>query len=97
MPHSAQYYTVELLQLNIHCMDNTYLVTYISIINIYIYKFTHFQYLHCLVYIIPGAHEPARSVQLRATAFNFERFRHLPYMDISSSGESPFVVAAHTC
>ena len=32
-----------------------------------------------------------------ATAFDFERFRHLPYMDISSSGESPFVVAAHTC
>ena len=27
----------------------------------------------------------------------FERFRHLPYMDISSSGECPFVVAAHTC
>ena len=39
----------------------------------------------------------ARSVQLRTTAFDFERFRHLPYMDISSSGESPFVVAAHTC
>ena len=39
----------------------------------------------------------ARSVQLRATAFDFERFRHLPYMDISSSGESTFVVAAHTC
>ena len=37
----------------------------------------------------------ARSVQLRATAFDFERFRHLPYMDISSSGESPFVVAVH--
>ena len=35
--------------------------------------------------------------QLRATAFDFERFRHLPYMDISSRGESPFVVAAHTC
>ena len=32
-----------------------------------------------------------------ATAFDFELFRHLPYMDISSSGESPFVVAAHTC
>ena len=39
----------------------------------------------------------ARSVQLRATAFDFERFRHLPYMDISSSGESPFVVATLTC
>ena len=39
----------------------------------------------------------ARSVQLCATAFDFERFRHLPYMEISSSGESPFVVAAHTC
>ena len=39
----------------------------------------------------------ARSVQLRATAFDFELFRHLPYMDISSSGESPIVVAAHTC
>ena len=25
-----------------------------------------------------------------------EWFQHLPYMDISSSGESPFVVAAHT-
>ena len=36
-------------------------------------------------------------MQLRATAFDFERFRHLPYMDISSSDESPFVVAAHTC
>ena len=33
----------------------------------------------------------------RPTAFDFERFRHLPYMDIYSSGESPFVVAAHTC
>ena len=29
--------------------------------------------------------------------FDFEQFRHLPYMDISSSGESPFVVVAHTC
>ena len=29
---------------------------------------------------------------LRATAFDFECFRQLPYMDISSSGES-----AHTC
>ena len=46
--------------------------------------------------VVSGAHE-ARSVQLRATAFDFERFRHLPYMDISSRGESPFVVAAHTC
>ena len=36
-------------------------------------------------------------IQLRATAFDFERFRHLPYMEISSSGESPFVVTAHTC
>ena len=34
---------------------------------------------------------------IRATTFDFERFRHLPYMDISSSGNSPFVVAAHTC
>ena len=33
----------------------------------------------------------------RATAFDYERFRHLPYMDISSSGESLFVVAACTC
>ena len=49
-----------------------------------------------IIYIISGAHE-ARSVQLRATAFDFERFRHLPYMDISSSGESPFVVAAQSC
>ena len=32
----------------------------------------------------------------RPTAFDFERFRHLPYMDLSSSGESPFVVAART-
>ena len=31
------------------------------------------------------------------TAFDFEQFRHIPYMDISSSGESPFLVAAHTC
>ena len=30
-------------------------------------------------------------------AFDNEWFGHLPYMDISSSGESPFVVAAHTC
>ena len=36
-------------------------------------------------------------VQLCATAFDSERFRRLSYMDISSSGESPFVVAAHTC
>ena len=54
-----------------------------------------------VVNVLPGAHEPPEgqqgSVQLRATAFDFERFRHLPYMDISSSGESPFVVAAHTC
>ena len=39
----------------------------------------------------------ARSVQLRATAFDNEWFGHLPFMDISSSGESPFVVTAHTC
>ena len=32
----------------------------------------------------------------RPMAFDFERFRHLPYMDISSSGESHFEVAAHT-
>ena len=44
---------------------------------------------------IAGAHE-ARSVQLRATVFDFGRFRHLPYMDISSSGDSPFMVTAHT-
>ena len=34
---------------------------------------------------------------ISATAFDLKRFRHLPYMDISSSGESPFVVAARTC
>ena len=32
----------------------------------------------------------------RATAFDNE-CRHLPYMDISSSGESPCVIVAHTC
>ena len=54
------------------------------------------------VYIISGAHEPPEGRQgasnyVRATAFDLERFLHLPYMDISSSGESPFVVAVHTC
>ena len=38
-----------------------------------------------------------RSVQLRARELDFERFQHLPYIDISSSGESPFVVDAHIC
>ena len=38
-----------------------------------------------------------KGVQLRATAFDFEWFRYLPYMDIPSSGESPFAVAARTC
>ena len=38
-----------------------------------------------------------RSIQLHAAAFDFELFRHLSYMDISSSWESPFVVAVHTC
>ena len=40
---------------------------------------------------------PKGGKQCSTTAFDFERFRHLPYMDISSSGESPFVVAAQTC
>ena len=44
-----------------------------------------------------AARRATRSVQQRATAFDNERVRHLPYMDISSSGESPFVVAARTC
>ena len=39
----------------------------------------------------------ARRVQLSATAIDFEWFPHLPYLDISSSGESAFVVAVHTC
>ena len=44
---------------------------------------------------------PSRRAQgafnyIRATEFDFEWFRHLPYMDISSSGESPFMVAVHT-
>ena len=40
----------------------------------------------CLsVYIISGAFE-GRSVQLRGTAFESERLRHFPFMDIFSSG-----------
>ena len=39
----------------------------------------------------------SRSVQLGATAFDYEQFEHLPYMDISSSGESSFVVAVRAC
>ena len=54
------------------------------------------QFMLKVVNVLPGAQEP-RSVQLRATALDFEWFRHLPYMDISSSGESPFVVAARKC
>ena len=49
------------------------------------------------IYIRHQTKRAARSVQLRATAFDYQWFRHLPYMNISSSGESPFVVAAHTC
>ena len=37
-----------------------------------------------------------RTIYIRVMAFDFQRFRHLPYMDVSSSGESPFVVAAST-
>ena len=58
----------------------------------------------CSTYILSGAHEPPKGQQgasnymyIHAKAFDFERFRHLPYMDISSSGESPFVVAVHMC
>ena len=38
-----------------------------------------------------------KGAKKRPTAFDFEWFRRLPYMDISSSGESPLVVAARTC
>ena len=73
--------------------------TYVRCVCIPVYG----MYVRCVcipdcAYLVPGAHEPPEgSVQLRATTFDFERFRHLPYMDISSSGESPFVVTAHTC
>ena len=44
----------------------------------------------------PKGSKERPTIIIRATAFDFERFRYLPYMDISSSGESPFVVAART-
>ena len=44
-----------------------------------------------------GEGQQGASNYIRTTAFDFERFGHLPYMDISPSGESPFVVAAQTC
>ena len=45
----------------------------------------------------PMSRPVPRSIQLNAREFDFERFQHLPYMDISSSGETPFVVDAHIC
>ena len=37
------------------------------------------------MYVLAGAYE-GRSVQLRGTAFESERLRHFPFMDIFSSG-----------
>ena len=63
--------------------------------------------LTCAVYLAPSyIHSMLDLLRLKGgkerpntckTAFDFEQFRHLPYMDISSSGESPFLVTAHTC
>ena len=41
--------------------------------------------LYAPLYVWPGAYE-GRSVQLRGTAFESERLRHFPFMDIFSSG-----------
>ena len=43
-----------------------------------------------------GKEHPTLYDNIRATTFDFEWFRHLPNMDISSSGESPSVVAEQT-
>ena len=38
------------------------------------------------MYVVSGAHK-GRSVQLRGMAFESEQLEHLPYMDLSSSGD----------
>ena len=56
----------------------------IFIAHIYIYM-VYMVLWYIYIYMVSGAYE-GRSVQLRGTAFESERLRHFPFMDIFSSG-----------